>query len=208
MTKRVQWLALFLLLGVWAGVGIWVIVDAPEPQRVPLKYVTGRASRTEVSRSQAGAGLKVNVALLEAARHRANEAFVAPKNIFAPLATEKSAPTHTKRKAPAQASSPVPAPGGPAPAVAPPAVPPPPSPEVLAAEAARQELAQYRYLGYLSRNGREEAFLSKGTELYIVKSDETIEQRVRVKTVTPTGVTLQEPRSQVERTIPLVEGKP
>ncbi|TLY19239.1 MAG: hypothetical protein E6K68_10010 [Nitrospirae bacterium] len=203
MTKRVQWLALFLLLGVWAGVGIWVIAGAPEPQRAPLKYVTGRASRTEASRSQAGAGLQVNLALLEAARHRANQAFVAPKNIFAPLPTEKNAPTHTKRKAPGQAPAPVPAP-----AVAAPAVPPPPSPEELAAEAARQELAQYRYLGYLSRNGREEAFLAKGTELYIVKSDETIEQRVRVKTVTPTGVTLQEPRSQVERTIPLVEGKP
>jgi hypothetical protein len=205
MTKRTQWLALVLLLGVWAGVAIWVIKAVPEPQRVPLKYVTGRASRTEASRSQAGAGLQVNLALLEAARRRANQAFVAPKNIFAPLPTEKEkmASTHTKRKAPTNAPPPAPAP-----AVAAPAVPPPPSPEELAAEAARQELAQFRYLGYLSRDGREEAFLSKGTDLYIVKSEETIEQRVRVKTVTPTSVTLQEPRSQVERTVSLIEGKP
>jgi hypothetical protein len=68
-------------------------------------------------------------------------------------------------------------------------------------------LAQFRYLGYLSRDGRQQAFLSKGKELYIVWSDETIEQRIRVKTVTPAGVTLQETRSQVERTVPLVEGK-
>ena len=88
-----------------------------------------------------------------------------------------------------------------------PAAPPPPSPEELAAQAARQELAQFRYLGYLSRDGRQHAFLSKGKDLYIVRSDETIEQRVLVKAVTPTGVTLQEPRSQVERTVPLVEGK-
>src|SRR5207245_1980623 len=94
-----------------------------------------------------------------------------------------------------------------APAVTAPAVPPPPTPEELAAQAARQELAQFRYLGYLSRDGRQQAFLSKGKDLYIVRSDETIEQRVLVKTVTPTGVTLQEPRSQVERTVPLVEGK-
>ena len=88
-----------------------------------------------------------------------------------------------------------------------PVVPPPPSPEELAAQAVRQELDQFRYLGYLSRDGRVQAFLSKGKELYIVRSDEMIEQRVLVKTVTPTGVTLQDPRSRVERTVPLVEGK-
>ncbi len=198
MTRRSQWLALFLLLGVWAGVAIWVIAAAPEPQRVPLVYVTGKADRTKASRPQSGTGLKVNLDLLTAARRRAEEAFVAPKNIFAPLPTEKVVPTRAKRPAPAPP---------PAPAVAAPAVPPPPSPEELAAQAARQELAQFRYLGYLSRDGNEQAFLSKGKELYIVRSDEIIEQRVRVKSVTPTGVTLQEPRSQVERMVPLVEGK-
>ena len=198
MTRRSQWLPLFLLLGIWAGVAIWIIAAAPEPQRVPLAYVTGKADQTKASRPQAGAGLKVNLDLLAAARRRAQEAFVAPKNIFAPLPTEKVAPAHAKR----------PTPGSPtAPAVAAPPVPRPPSPEELAAEAARQELAQFRYLGYLSRDGGQQAFLSKGKELYIVRSDEMIEQRVRVKTVTPTSVTLQEPRSQVERTVPLVEGK-
>jgi hypothetical protein len=198
MTRRSQWLTLCILLGIWAGVTIWIIAAAPEPQRVPLKYVTGRASRTDAGRFQTGTGLKVNLDLLAAARRRADKAFIAPKNIFAPLPTEKMAPTHAKRPALVPL---------PAPAVAAPAVPPPPSPEELAAQAARQELAQFRYLGYLSRDGREEAFLSKGKELYIVRSDEMIEQRVLVKTVTATGVTLQEPRSRVERTVPLVEGK-
>jgi len=200
MTRRHQWLALCILLGIWAGVAIWVVADAPAPQRVPLKYVTGRASRTDASRFQARSGLKVNLDLLTAARRRADKAFTTPKNIFAPLPTEKvaGAPTHAKRP------KPVPSP---APAVAAPAVPPPPSPEELAAQAARQELAQFRYLGYLSRGGKEEAFLSKGKELYIVRNDELIEQRVLVKNVTATDVTLQEPRSRVERTVPLVEGK-
>lgn len=198
MTRRSQWLTLGVLLGIWAGVSIWVLAGAPEPQRVPLTHVTGRASRTDVSRVQAGAGLKVNLDLLASSRRRAEETFVAPKNIFAPLPTEKMTATPAKRRAPVPP---------PAPAVAAPAVPPPPSPEELAAQAARQELAQFRYLGYLSRDGKEEAFLSKGKELYIVRSDETIEQRVRVKTVTPTGVTLQETLSQVERTVPLVEGR-
>jgi hypothetical protein len=196
MTRRSQWLTLFLLVGIWAGVTIWVIAAAPEPQRVPLAYVTGKADPAKAGRPQAGAGLKVNLDLLAAARRRAEEAFVAPKNIFAPLSTEKIAATHAKRPTPGPP---------PAPVVAAPAVPPPPSPEELAAQAARQELAQFRYLGYLSRDGNEQAFLSKGKELYIVRSDEMIEQRVRVKAVTPTGVTLQEPRSQVERMVPLVE---
>jgi hypothetical protein len=194
MTRRAQWLTLSILLGIWAGVAIWVIAAAPEPQRVPLAYVTGKADRAKASRPQAGAGLKVNLDLLAAARRRAKEAFVSPKNIFAPLPAGKMAPTHAKQPTPA-------------PAAAAPAAPPPPSPEELVAQAARQELAQFRYLGYLSRDGRQQAFLSKGKELYIVWSDETIEQRIRIKTVTPAGVTLQETRSQVERTVPLVEGK-
>ena len=202
MTRRSHWLTLCILLGIWAGVAIWVVADAPEPQRVPLKYVTGRASRTEAVRSQGGAGLKVNRDQLAAARRRADKAFVAPKNIFAPLLTEK-----TERMAPTRAKPPVPSPAPVAAALAVPPPPPPPSPEELAAQAARQELAQFRYLGYLSRDGRVQAFLSKGKELYIVRSDEMIEQRVLVKTVTPTGVTLQDPRSRVERTILLVEGK-
>jgi len=196
MTRRSQWLTLLLLLGIWGGVAIWIIAAAPEPQRVSLAYVTGKADRAKASQPQASAGLKVNLDLLAAARRRAEEAFVSPKNIFAPLPTGKMALTHAKQSAPV-----------PPPAAAAPAVPPPPSPEELAAEAARQELAQFRYLGYLSRDGRHQAFLSKGKELYIVRSNETIEQRLLVKTVTPTGVTLQEPRSQVERTVPLVEGK-
>jgi hypothetical protein len=198
MTRRSQWLTLCILLGIWAGVTIWIMAAAPEPQRVPLKYVTGRASRTDAGRFQTGTGLKVNLDLLAAARRRADKAFIAPKHIFAPLPTEKMAAATAKRRAPAPPQPP---------AVAAPAVPPPPSPEELAAQAARQELAQFRYLGYLSRDGREEAFLSKGKELYIVRNDEMIEQRVLVKTVTATGVTLQEPRSRVERTVPLVEGK-
>ena len=67
---------------------------------------------------------------------------------------------------------------------------------------------QYRYLGYLSRQGRNEAFLSKGKELHIVRAGETIEQRILVRAITPTGVSLQETRSQVEKTVLLAgEGK-
>lgn len=69
-------------------------------------------------------------------------------------------------------------------------------------------MTQFRYLGYLSRQGRQEAFLSKGKDLHIVKAGDTIEQRIHVKTVSPTGVALQETKTQVEKTVLLAgEGK-
>ena len=192
MSRRAQWLAALILGGVWAGVALWVWGSATEPQRVPLTYVTGKSAQAEGRRSPAVAGLTVRLDLLAAARRRVEEALGSPKNIFAPLRIED----------PERALARL------APALPPgPAVPPPPSPEELAAQAAHQELAQFRYLGYLSRPDKEEAFLSKGKVLHIVQSGDTIEQRVLVKAVTPAGVTLQEPQSHVERTVLLAESR-
>ena len=42
---------------------------------------------------------------------------------------------------------------------------------------------------------------SKGKELHIVKAGDTIEQRIHVKAVSPTGVALQETKTQVEKTV-------
>jgi len=192
MSRRVQWMAALILGGVWAGVALWVWGSATEPQRVPLTYVTGKTAQAAGRRSPAVAGLTVRLDLLAAARRRAEEVLVSPKNIFAPLRIEDPdrALARLGSKTPAEQ-----------------AVPPPPSPEELAAQAARQELAQFRYLGYLSRPDKEEAFLSKGKDLHIVRSGDTIEQRVLVKAVTPAGVTLQETRSQVERTVLLAESR-
>ena len=32
MTARTRWIALVVLLGIWAGVGVWVFTESPEPQ--------------------------------------------------------------------------------------------------------------------------------------------------------------------------------
>ena len=191
-------MALLVLGASWAGVALWVFVSEPEPQRAPLTHVTGQAVRVEAGRTRAGAGLKVNLDLLADARRQVEGALIAPKNIFAPLRTE--APKVASAKLLPKASE-----SPPPPAI--PAAPPPPSPEELAAQAARQELALFRYLGYLNRPDKEEAFLSKGKDLHIVKRGDTIDQRVLVKAISPSGVTLQEPKSQVERTVSLIEGK-
>lgn len=197
MNTRAKWAAVLLLGGLWAGLALWDLVAAPEPQRAPLAYVTGQKSSREAGRGKADTGLKIRMDLLEAGRRQAEGAFAAPKNIFAPLSLEE----RRVQVAAARAVKPPPV------AVVP---PPPagPTPEELAAQAALSELGQFRYLGYLSRQGRDEVFLSKGKELHVVRAGDTIEPRVLVKAVTPKDVILQETRSQVEKTILLAgEGK-
>jgi hypothetical protein len=214
MTRRAKVLVLILLLMVWGGLMFWVLSDRSEPQRAPLKYVSGQVADREVVRSAglpapaAQPGLRVNLELLAANRQRAEKAVVSPKNIFAPLQTEEAA-AKVAHATPRRIQPPMPPianpglppmPSGP-PGIPPP--PPPPSPEEMAKQAARQELSQYRYLGYLSRSGRDEAFLSKGKDLHIVARGETIESRVLVKAITPNGVTLEEIPSHVEQVISL-----
>jgi len=199
VNTRAKWAAVLLLGGLWAGLALWGGVFAPEPERVPLKYVTGQKASREAGRSKAETGLKIRMDLLEAGRRQAEGAFAAPKNIFAPLLPEKS----RERGAVARRTPPPPpSKSEPSP------IPPGPTPEELAAQAALSELGQFRYLGYLSRQGRDEVFLSKGKDLHIVRAGDTIEPRVLVKAVTPKDVILQETRSQVEKTILLAgEGK-
>lgn len=218
MSRRNQWLGLLGLLAVWAGLLVWQVLTPEEPRRAPLTYVSGQGGHAQTIRGKP-LGLKINLDLLAAHQRQAEKPLVAPKNIFVPLKEERtrmagSAPATVAKASPPPASSPDKPPAGaetlgvPAPPPGPPPPPPGPTPEELAKQAGRQELAQFRYLGYLSRGGREEAFLSKGKDLHIVRAGETIEQRVLVKAVAPTGVTLQETVSQVEHTVQLTpDGK-
>lgn len=192
MNTRAKWAAVFLLGGLWAGLVIWDLVTMPEPQHVALTYVTGQKSSREAGRGKAEAGLRIRMDLLESSRRQAEGAFGSPKNIFAPLTFEKPMEkgSFARRMPPP-----------PPPKSEPPSLPPGPTPEELAAQAALSELEQFRYLGYLSRQGRDEVFLSRGKDLHIVRAGDTIEPRVLVKAVTPKDVILQETRSQVEKTI-------
>jgi hypothetical protein len=199
MKMRAQWLALLALGGVWAVLLLWNFLFMAKPERVPLKYVSGQTASRESGRGPAITVVKIRMDLLEAERRQAEVAFATPKNIFAPLRHEGSEGTIVKvRHMPVL---PPPQPVAPAP-------PPAPTPEELAAQAAQSELAQFRYLGFLSRNGQDEAFLSKGKELRIVRTGGMIEERVLVKAITPKDVTLQETKSQVEKTVLLAsEGR-
>ena len=186
MTARTRWIALLVLLGIWGAVGVWVFTQSSAPRRVPLTHVSGQKAKRESSRGKSGSDLKIQLELLAASRLRTEKALGSPKNIFAPVfpgqagfAIPNSTTTSDVAPLPQQ------------------------TPEELAMAAGRQELAQFRYLGYLSRGGRDEAFLAKGNALHIAKTGDTIEQRILVKAINPSGVTLQETSSKAEQRVSL-----
>lgn len=88
-----------------------------------------------------------------------------------------------------------------------------PSPAELVAQRARQQLNQYRFLGYLTKGGESQAFLStKNSEaVYIVKQGEKVEGAVQVRAIEPTAVVLsmrvRETGASIEETIPLTKEK-
>jgi hypothetical protein len=190
MTTRTRWIALLVLLGTWAGVGLWAFTESPEPQRAPLAYVSGQKAKPEASRVKSGSGLKIQLPLLAANRQRTEKALGSPKNIFAPVFPGQGGFAAMSGAMP-----------NPAPVVQ-------LTPEELALQAGRQELAQFRYLGYLSRGGRDEAFLGKGNTLHIAKTGETIEQRILVKAISPSGVMLQETSSKAEQLVSPIADMP
>jgi hypothetical protein len=68
---------------------------------------------------------------------------------------------------------------------------------------ARQHLAQFRFLGHLTRQGDPVAFLGKGTELFVVRHGEVIEGQIHLARMVDGAVTLKDAATQVERTISL-----
>jgi len=175
-----KWLFV-VLFGAWVLILIYQWDSSGPPKRVPLTYEKG---------GKKGAGLKsgeeafkLNLDLLEKSR---SVAYAKPKNIFKPVEFYKPPP--------------------------PPPLPPPPVPEVkgptpeeLAAQRARQELSEFRVLGFLTKAGREEVFLSKGGELLIARQGDLIKNQFLLKELQGGRVVLKDPITNVEVTI-VVEG--
>jgi hypothetical protein len=186
-----QWLILTILLVAWAGIAVWAVSQWSEPQHAPLTYVSGQKAKADVVRSKtapgtSGSDLKIHLDLLAASQQRTQKSFNSPKNIFAPIY-----PGGTVM------------PASPSAATDPASALPQPTPKELAREASRRGLAQFRYLGYLVRDGKEEAILAKGNFLHITGAGETIEQTVLVKAVSASGVTLKDTTAGVEQMVKL-----
>ncbi|MFZ5861709.1 MAG: hypothetical protein ACOYXR_02485 [Nitrospirota bacterium] len=181
MDRKVQW-----LLGLTA---LWVAllgyrVATHEPQRTaPLKYAKGATASPALGRQQ-DPQLHLKLELLD----QPTESVTSPRNVFAPI----------------YVYVPPPPPPPPPPAPPPPPPPPPaPSEEELAAQRARVELGQYKYLVYLSRGGRDQAFVSRGGETFTVGRGESVAGGVVLKEVTPAYIILLHSQTRIELTVAL-----
>ena len=131
-----------------------------------------------------------------------------PRNIFAPL-RDPNQPKPIVAKVPpkAKATRPTPPPPKPAPIQRTPS--PQPSPNNLAIRQAQQQLKQFQFLGYLTKQGEQQVFLSNGQAIYIMKQGETLEGDIQVKSIEPTTVVLSKHLKSigetVEATLPLTE---
>jgi len=85
--------------------------------------------------------------------------------------------------------------------------PPGPSPAELAAQRALEQLNQFRFLGYLTKRGESQAFLTNGQAIYIVKQGEMLEGQVQVNKIEPETIVLStqiwETGTHIQATIPL-----
>ena len=192
---------LLVLLGL-----VWVIIlfvqfsDDSEPIVVSSNQATNATVPTPSSPKA-----PPSLALADVLKHpRQKVQFSKPRNIFAPLNSQKSVLRQIAKAPPPKPSS---RPSTNAPRR--PASPPGPSPGVLAAQRARQQLNQYRFLGYLKKGGESQAFLTNGEAIYIVKQGETLEGRIHIHKIDPTTIVLstkvRETGDNIEATIPLTK---
>lgn len=202
LTPWMKWGGLGGLITVWLVLLYVNVIAVPPPPEVPLKYKTG-----EPSPAARQAGL-VDVWEVHSLQAQARELSGAPrKNIFAATAMARSPNSQAKvaalKKQQALAAASVIAPSVPA-------TPPPPSPEELARQQERlrqqqlrEQMAQYRYLGYVNQNGEQKAFLGKGREIYILREGDTLEGKFQVALIDATTVKLLDNDSKLETTLRL-----
>ncbi|MCS6286904.1 MAG: hypothetical protein H8K08_15895 [Nitrospira sp.] len=212
-TKPVLLCGLLCVLLALIG-GRWM--TETEPQEVPLRFKSG--PRPDAIPNQQGQSDEYAVRPM---KMLGDDLPVTPKrNLFVPM--ERSQLTAVARnvsvRKPVKAAEPPPAP--PPQVEVPVSLPPPPpqpSPEELAAVAARQQkdamvrqlreqMGQYRYLGYLQQDGRQRAFLGRGADIFIIHEGDTLEGKFLVAGIETTVVILKERQNELEARLELKKG--
>lgn len=206
LTPRMKWVGLGGLVAAWLVLLYVNVIAVPSPQEVPLRYKSGQSPPTARQAERA------DMWEVRSLRAPARELPGTPKkNIFSATAVTRSltpqataVARHTKQHA--LATSPALAPT--APEVPP--TPPSPSPEEVARQQEalreqqlREQMAQYRYLGYANQNGVQKAFLSKGREIYILSEGETLEGKFQVVLIEANVVKLLDVDSKLETILKL-----
>lgn len=190
MTNQRKWLILGGLIVAWGGLMVFQMSDSTQTDPMTLSATSGTPL-------PALKDLELDKTF---SNPRQTAKFSTPRNIFAPPGmrqileqqeTKIAAIPHPAEKTP------------------PPPPPPPPGPSAaeLAGQRARQQLNQFRFLGYLTKGGESQAFLTNGQAIYIVKQGEMLEGRVQVNKIEPETVILStqvlETGNHVQATIPL-----
>jgi len=190
MTNQQKGLVLVGLFVAWGGLSVYQMSDSSESSSTDNSSTLQQTN----SRLPSVKDLSLDQSFPNS---RQIVAFSQPRNIFAPLGLQKVV---AKQKTPITTPS--------RPTIAPPSpVPPGPSPSDLAAQRARQQLNKFRFLGYLTKGGESQAFLTNGQAIYIVKQGEMMEGQVQVNKIEPETIVLStqilETGNQVQATIPL-----
>jgi len=107
--------------------------------------------------------------------------------------------------APLRSITRTPLPPPPPPPLPPSHITPPPPPPV---SPARAEMAKFTFLGFLKKEGRKIIFLSRGTEIILVKKGDTIDNRFKVTDLTDEALTISSTSESGQIVIPLVENTP
>jgi Tfp pilus assembly protein PilP len=190
MTNQQKGFVLIGLFVAWGGMMAYQMADDPESGGNNPSAPGAQAHSTLPS---------VHDLSLEATfpNSRQTVTFTQPRNIFAPFGSPRMVAKQERPKA-----------SQPSPVIAtPPPAPPGPSPGELAAQRARQQLNQFRFLGYLTKGGVSQAFITNGQAIYIVKQGEMLEGQVQVNKIEPETIVLStkiwETGNQVQATIPL-----
>jgi len=191
MTNQRKWLILGGLFVAWGGLTIFQMSDSIQTDPMTPSAISGTLL-------PALKDLELDKTF---SNPRQTAKFSTPRNIFAPPGMQQMLAQKETKKA--SAASPI--------QITPPAAPPPPPPGPSAAELAgqraRQQLNQFRFLGYLTKGGESQAFLTNGQAIYIVKQGEMLEGRVQVNKIEPETVILStqvlETGNHVQATIPL-----
>jgi hypothetical protein len=206
-----QKLALFILLIVLVLAVVWSVLSVPRQKTVTtLKFAPGQtqatvktavASRATNAAKQSSAPAAtgdertLRLDLLE----REQSGFKGyRRNIFKPIFTDQI--KLMKQKAVAIKPPPIP-----------PAVVPPPKvepPPITQAEALKKELARFIFLGYVKKGDRKTIFLSKDSEIILVRKGNKFAGRYEAKSVTDQALTIVEIDSGQEIIIPLIENQP
>jgi hypothetical protein len=174
------------LIAVFAAVVLYRVFMAEKPKTAPLVYPRGTVATSAVRSGKLAPPANADPILLLLSRRE--EKFPAvTRDLF-------------------RMENPAPRPkAGPAPVVPmQPAPPPVPvkTPEEIAADDARADLSKFRFLGYLT-DQESSLFLSKDSELFIVKSGDTVLKNYKVKETGKDYVVLLDTISRVEVRIEL-----